>query len=94
MLSSIGKTHYLLLDLAKASGNDVSIGTPVWRPLYCENFQLARSVNANARNFISLFEMASKYIERLKRKLNKEISSPLHYAEGSSMSLHDSIGWK
>jgi hypothetical protein len=83
------KDALFLLNIAKSSGNDVAIGTPVWRPLFCENYQLARSVNANARNFIGLHDMATKYSARLTRRLNKEVSSPLDYAEGTKISLHD-----
>jgi hypothetical protein len=36
------KDALFLLDLAKSGGNDVSIGTPIWRPIYCENYQLAK----------------------------------------------------
>jgi hypothetical protein len=83
------KDALFLLDLAKAAGNDLSIGTPVWRALYCENFQLARSVNGNVKNFIGLYDMSIKYTDRLKKKLDRDVSSPLDYAEGSSLSLHD-----
>jgi hypothetical protein len=44
------------------------------------------------KNFIGLCDMSIKYTDRLKKKLDRDVSSPLDYAEGSSLSLHDFQG--
>jgi hypothetical protein len=83
------KDSQFLLDLSKSSGNDVSMGTPVWRAQYCENFQLARSVNGNIQNFTSLEVCAQNFKALSISKIGKDIKTPLEFAEACSLSLED-----
>jgi hypothetical protein len=85
------KDALFVLELAKSSSNeDISLGTPVWRPQYCENFQLARSVNRNIDNFASLHILAENFKGMAEIKLGRKICSPLDFAGVSSLS-HDDV---
>jgi hypothetical protein len=82
-----------LLELAKSStkhdGFNVLMGTPVWRPQYCKNFQLARSVNGNRGNYTSLHKVSLKFKELASSKLRRTINTPLDFAEVTSLSLNE-----
>jgi hypothetical protein len=85
------KDALFVLELAKSSSNeDISLGTPVWRPQYCENFQLARSVNRNIDNFASLHILAENFKGMAEIKLGRKICTPLDFAGVSSLS-HDDV---
>jgi hypothetical protein len=73
------------LELARSSPNDVSLGTPTWRAIWCENHQLARSVNGNLSNYKSLDILAANYKAIMERKIGKPIKSPLDFAEACSL---------
>jgi hypothetical protein len=77
------------LELARSSPNDVSLGTPTWRPIWCENHQLARSVNGNLSNFKSLEILAANYNGIMERKIGRPIKTPLDFAEACSLTVSD-----
>lgn len=57
------KDAHLLLDIASNSNHGISLIIAVWKPIYLENIQLARTLNTRNRACKSLVYHASRFID-------------------------------
>ncbi len=73
---------------------DISLGTLVWRPKHCENFQLAQldqsmAIFAISSNFTNYLKALKQFKAMASKKLNRKVFTHLDFAEVSSLSLDD-----